>query len=133
MAILDSNGLPEESPRCHVSSESWLDGMRWKGWTIATIIVILIFPWLCNTSASFLGQEDNQVTFLRIPGKYYLQCQKLTREKYIERFLSVLEHQCSLMGIVMKKEECWVSKDLFEYSRKYYFEGAQVSCTLKRI
>ncbi|QPB73978.1 RdRp [Hymenopteran orino-related virus OKIAV85] len=127
----DGNPLP--GPRCYPYPEAWLEGLRQKGWTLLTILVILIASWRCGTSASLLGQGDNQVILLRLPPSEYLTKLKISQTEYIDQFLKVLEELSSKIGIVIKLDETWWSYSLFEYSRKYHLKGAQVSGALKRI
>lgn len=128
-----ATGNPEEGPRCYFGPEAWLEGLRQKGWTLATILLILIVSWSCGTSASLLGQGDNQVILLRIPPSSFLEEKGMTTEEYIQYFLETLKVWCEKAGIVIKLEETWHSRNLFEYSRKYHYKGSQVSGALKRI
>lgn len=123
------DGLPLEGDRCYPFPGAWLEGLRQKGWTLATLLIILLTSW---TSASLLGQGDNQVILLRIPPSTYLLEKKMTRDEYVD-YLSVLQDFCTSAGIVIKLEETWYSRNLFEYSRKYHYKGAQVSCCSKRV
>ncbi|CAG5001741.1 unnamed protein product [Parnassius apollo] len=70
------DGEPIEGPRCVHGPEAWLEGLRQKGWTLATILIILLAAHRCDTTASLLGQGDNQVIVLRIPSQRYLQERK---------------------------------------------------------
>ncbi|AWI42881.1 RNA-dependent RNA polymerase [Formica exsecta virus 4] len=128
-----TNGDPEEGPRCYYAPEAWLEGQRQKGWTLATILIILLASWKCGTSASLLGQGDNQVILLRIPPHDHLRQQGLEMDTYVKHYLSVLKDLCEEAQIVIKLEETWYSRNLFEYSRKYHYKGSQVSCCCKRI
>jgi len=110
-----------------------LEGLRQKGWTLATILIILLASWRCGTSASLLGQGDNQVILLRIPPIEYLRAKNLTRDNYVDNYLTVLKDLCEKARIVIKLEETWYSRHLFEYSRKYHYRGVQVSSCCKRI
>lgn len=67
------NGNPLEGSRCYPFPEAWLEGLRQKGWMLATLLIILIASWTCGTSASLLGQGDNQVILLRIPRNHILK------------------------------------------------------------
>lgn len=127
------DGDPEEGERCYYAPEAWLEGQRQKGWTLATILIILLASWRCGTSASLLGQGDNQVILLRIPPTDYLSQQGLTMDAYIKHYLTVLKDLCEKAQIVIKLEETWYSRNLFEYSRKYHYKGSQVSSCCKRI
>ncbi|UDL13960.1 MAG: RNA dependent RNA polymerase [Xiangshan Nyami-like virus] len=127
------SGDPLPGSRCYPYPEAWLEGLRQKGWTLLTILLILIASWRCGTSASLLGQGDNQVILLRIPPGDYLSRLQINKEGYIRQFLQVLEDLSTRIGIVIKLEETWWSSSLFEYSRRYHLNGAQVSGALKRV
>ncbi|AYW51538.1 L polymerase RdRp [Formica fusca virus 1] len=128
-----SNGDPSEGERCYYAPEAWLEGQRQKGWTLATILIILLASWKCGTSASLLGQGDNQVILLRIPPNEHLLQQGMNMDTYVKHYLSVLKTLCEEAQIVIKLEETWYSRHLFEYSRKYHYKGSQVSSCCKRI
>lgn len=96
-----SDGDSEEGERCYYSPEAWLEGQRQKGWTLATILIILLASWRCGTSASLLGQGDNQVILLRIPPRDYLEHRKQSVDAYIKRYLSVLKELCEEAQIVI--------------------------------
>lgn len=128
-----TDGNPLAGPRCYPFPEAWLEGLRQKGWTLATLLIILIASWTCGTSASLLGQGDNQVILLRIPPQSYLDEKGMTKDDYIDSFLKVLQELCDQAGIVVKLEETWYARNLFEYSRKYHYKGAQVGGCCKRI
>lgn len=49
-------GDPREGPRCHHGTEGWQEGLRQKGWTIITIMLINLVAERCNTSATLIGQ-----------------------------------------------------------------------------
>lgn len=98
----DSNGDPMDGPRCVRGPEAWLEGLRQKGWTLATILIILLAAYKCDTTASLLGQGDNQVIVLRIPSSKYLEERGLTPDQYTDQFLQVLGTVCEESGIVIK-------------------------------
>ena len=56
-----------------------------------------------------------------------------TKKAFINVFLNNLIRESEESGIPIKKEETWVSECLFEYGRRHYLFGAQVTCGLKRI
>lgn len=99
-----STGDPLPGPRCFFGPEAWLEGLRQKGWTLATILIILLASWMCGTSASLLGQGDNQVILLRIPPDEYLTKRSLSKDDYIKLYLKTLETLCIDAGIVIKLE-----------------------------
>lgn len=57
----------------------------------------------------------------------------MTQDDYVSHFLNVLGDICDRARIVIKLEETWYSRSLFEYARKYHYKGIQVSGCLKKI
>ncbi|USL85442.1 MAG: RNA-dependent RNA polymerase [Ixodes ricinus orinovirus-like virus 1] len=126
-------GDPLPGQRCYYGAEGWQEGLRQKGWTTITIMLINRVAERCNTSATLIGQGDNQVILIRIPPSTYLHTLNLTTETYLDWFVDELVIESERCGLPIKGEETWRSQKLFEYSREYHFESAQVSATLKRI
>lgn len=127
------DGMPKSRPRCVHGPEAWMEGLRQKGWTLATLLLILVASWRCGTIATLTGQGDNQVIYLRLPKNVTLEGLRMTRHQYIAWFQETLLELCTKAGITLKLAETWVSTSLLEYSREFFFKGAQVSSTLKRI
>lgn len=86
----------------HIRRLGWKDSARKDGHS--TILIILAASWRCGTSASLLGQGDNQVILLRIP-ENYLTNKGLTRDQYIDNYLVVLRDLCDRAKIVVKLKE----------------------------
>lgn len=57
----------------------------------------------------------------------------MSESEYVGNFINVLVWYADQAGIPIKPLETWQSHNLFEYSRKYHYKGAQVSSTLKKI
>lgn len=110
-----------------------MEGLRQKGWTLATLLLILVASWRCGTIATLTGQGDNQVIYLKLPNTATLEGLRMTRKQYISWFQETLLELCTKAGITLKLEETWVSTSLLEYGREFFFKGAQVSSTLKRV
>lgn len=128
-----ADGLPETGPRCIRGPEAWMEGLRQKGWTLATIMLLLLASWRCGTLATLTGQGDNQVIYLRIPKANILMDLQMTRDQYIRWFQETLRDLCTRAGITMKLEETWISSTLLEYGREFFLKGAHVSSALKRV
>lgn len=73
-------GDPREGARCYHGAEGWQEGLRQKGWTIITIMLINLVAERCNTSATLIGQGDNQVILIRIPPASYLHARELNTD-----------------------------------------------------
>lgn len=98
-----------------------------------TIILIQLVSETCSTTASLLGQGDNKVVLLKILALSELQMRGVTEDTYVNNFVQVLTNYANQAGIPVKPLETWKSRNLFEYSRKYHYKGAQVSSALKKI
>lgn len=54
----------------------------------------------------------------------------MTINEYVDWFFHELSVEAKKSGLVIKPEETWPSKHLFEYSREYHYKGSQVSAVL---
>lgn len=108
-------------------------GSEQKGWTLITIMLIALAAETCGTTASLLGQGDNQVVLLKIPPADMLAREEQNERSYVNNFGNVLTRYAQEAGIPIKPLKKWQAAKLFEYSSKYHYEGAQVSCALKKI
>lgn len=97
------DNLPENGPRCIHGSEAWMEGLREKGWTLATLLLSLIASWSCGTIASLTGHGDNQViySYLRLPNMATLEGLRMTRAQYIALFQETLLGLCIKAGITL--------------------------------
>lgn len=87
----------------------------------------------CQTTASLLGQGDNQVVLLKIPSESLLASEGITESLYVDNFINFLVQYSDEAGIPIKPLETWQSHNLFAYSKRYHYKGAQVSTALKKI
>lgn len=98
-----------------------------------TIAVILLTAQMMDTTASLLGQGDNQVVLLKVPSGSFLEAEGSNRQEYIDRFVTMLADNSAKAGLVVKTQETWTSTTLFEYARRYHYKGSQVPSGLKRV
>ncbi|QDO67017.1 PolB [San Jacinto virus] len=125
------DGEPEEGPSYITNFLAWLEGLRQKGWTLATLLLIEKTALEYGTQATLLGQGDNQVICLRHPSSRQLKAQGHTVQSWADGFLARLEEAMARMGLILKPKESWISTSLFEYSREYHIGGCPVSRGLK--
>nr|UZH25306.1 RNA-directed RNA polymerase [Nyavirus nyamaniniense] len=125
------DGEPKEGPTYIANFLAWLEGLRQKGWTLATLMVIEKTALEYGTQATLLGQGDNQVICLRHPSKKQLAALNMTVQSWAEEFLALLERNMRQLGLILKPKESWISTSLFEYSREYHIGGCPVSRGLK--
>ncbi|BCL64177.1 L protein [Sekira virus] len=126
-----TSGEPTDGPSYIDGFLAWLEGLRQKGWTLATMMEIEKTAEEYGTAANLLGQGDNQVICLRHPSERQLANLGITVAQWVDGFLKLLESRMSKLGLVLKTKESWVSSSLFEYSREYHLSGCPVSRGLK--
>ena len=109
-----------------------MEGKRQKGWTIFTIMFIEIANEEMGTISMLIGQGDNQVLRILVPPRDELKRRGLTRKEFISLYRDTIASLSDTCGMEIKKEETWCSSYLFEYSKRYYFKGAEVGGALKK-
>nr|WGF21061.1 L [Spodoptera frugiperda rhabdovirus] [Spodoptera frugiperda rhabdovirus] len=95
-----------------------IEGLRQKGWTLWTVMLIRLVAEKYIFNMSIMGQGDNQMLLLtfdsNIPEEYALS--------QVNDFLQSLKDKLSLIGPPLKLEETWISKDFYLYG-KYPIKG----------
>lgn len=130
----NDKGDPMQGPMCIVGPEAWLEGQRQKGWTLITILMLLLVAREKNTQVSLLGQGDNQMVIVKVPSEEEeLHNRGTDKEGYINDFKISMAAMAEKCGLLIKAEESWHSEKLVEYSRAYHYKGVQVSTALKKI
>lgn len=131
--IADNHGNPSFGEMCIIGPEAWMEGQRQKGWTLITILMLLLVARERNTQVSLLGQGDNQMVIVRVPSEQELSNRRTTKREYIQQFKEAMSRMADSCGLIIKPEESWHSERLIEYSKSYHYQGSQVSNTLKKI
>lgn len=65
----NDKGDPILGPMCLIGPEAWMEGQRQKGWTLITILMLLLVAREKNTQVSLLGQGDNQMVIVKVPSE----------------------------------------------------------------
>ncbi|APG78645.1 RNA-dependent RNA polymerase [Beihai rhabdo-like virus 5] len=128
---VDPDGMPFPTKGSIYAMNKWLEGMRQKGWTVITSTLIEYTAASLNTKAQLMGQGDNQVICLEVPEHDVLASVAATPDQFAQHFIKVLEDHAAKIGLTLKPSETWASSNLFEYSKKYYYRGTEVSTALK--
>ncbi|CAM1332799.1 Uncharacterised protein at_DN2622 [Pycnogonum litorale] len=55
----------------------------------------------------------------------------LSKRQFVSKFIEELAKESKNVGLELKESETWSSSCLFEYSKIYHYQGAEVSCGLK--
>jgi len=99
-------------------------GILQKLWTLITIVVIRNVMHILDLEHRLTGSGDNQVLFVRLlKGPQLSNMINLIKKRLRDAFESI--------GLALKLEETWTSKDLVCYQRKYYYKGILIPGGIK--
>lgn len=128
----NDRGDPIQGPMCLIGPEAWMEGQRQKGWTLITILMLLLVAREKNTQVSLLGQGDNQMVIVKVPSEEEVHNRGTDKESYINDFKVSMASIAEKCGLIIKAEESWHSEKLVEYSRAYHYKGVLYSkrCTI---
>nr|QCS90262.1 polymerase [Maize mosaic nucleorhabdovirus] len=119
--------------------ESGKEGLRQKGWTILTVVTIMLIAKRHNVDVSLMGGGDNQVLGITISGVTRdLQGELITESaslarRTIKQFTEDLLTTFSDLGLPLKASETWVSDSLFMYNKHMFYKGIPLRSPLKAI
>ncbi|DAZ87903.1 TPA_asm: hypothetical protein [Girado virus 3] len=125
---MKSNGLPEESQNSTNSYFKWIEGLRQKGWTILTMMFLQMVLFDLKIKSEFMGQGDNQVVILTINSR-----NKRDVSEMLSHLTEAISSKFEKIGLILKPEETWYSRFLFEYSKKYFYKGVEVPSIIKKV
>ncbi|AOZ21307.1 RNA-dependent RNA polymerase [Lleida bat lyssavirus] len=132
-----------EGPTCWDGQDGGLEGLRQKGWSLVSLLMIDRESQIRNTKTKILAQGDNQVlcpTYVVSPGlnedglRYELE--NISRNAI--SIYRAIEEGAGKLGLIIKKEETMCSFDFLIYGKTPLFRGnilvpeskrwARVSC-----
>lgn len=106
-----------------------IEGLRQKGWTVWTILLIMICAEGRTMKLKLMGQGDNQILQMMFPaGNSEQDCM----EEYY-RFIDTLQKTLAIIGPPLKMEETWTSTDLFIYGKYIIYKRVALESSYKRI
>ncbi|AJG39148.1 RNA-dependent RNA polymerase [Tacheng Tick Virus 7] len=115
------------------------EGLRQKGWTIVTIILLELVSDSYPLRHTIMGQGDNQVIISRLTSHHReqgkLHCVKGPREVRMihASFLESLADTLERVGLPLKASETWSSCRLFMYGKEMYWDSMPLAMSQKRI
>lgn len=105
-----------------------VEGMRQKGWTIFTVVILKILSDTLNVKSQLMGQGDNRVLINR----YYPRPGMTIKDQH-DNFMKQLEVFLSSIGPPLKVEESWTSSKFFTYGKVPIYQGVPLPMSLKKI
>lgn len=116
------------------------EGQRQKGWTVITSALLSYIELLTDVSSEICGQGDNQVLLTKfpIPTKYVSSQDWINSEpdevrRMLDNYYECLERECGKVGLKVKTAESCRSLCYLNYGKRLYFNGVELSMSLKRI
>ncbi|DAZ90792.1 TPA_asm: polyprotein [Ranunculus virus 1] len=126
--INDDHILIDE-PMAYTGHLGGFEGLRQKGWTIATVCLLAYIADEMGIEMSLLGQGDNQVLKLYMPqGKwkglcYSEEAQIEDAKRITNEYVRQMELRFHDAGLPIKMRETWRSCRLFMYGKNMYLDG----------
>lgn len=105
-----------------------IEGLRQKGWTIFTVVLLKYIAEVNDIKCQIMGQGDNQVLIL----DYLIDDPRSLRERH-EQFLEELNGVLKHIGPPLKMEETWSSSHFFIYGKFPVYLGKPKSMSLKKL
>ncbi|QNO38995.1 polymerase protein [paper mulberry mosaic associated virus] len=135
----DNNELTESDPDlAYQGHKGGFEGLRQKGWTIFTVILIKYVCDRLGIKYTLMGQGDNQVLMATIytkSRKYDQDSEQGAREirDTLMRLINDLTSIFGKVGLPLKPLETWISEDFFSYGKTPLFRGIPLATSLKRL
>lgn len=124
----DDQGRMVSHPNCWGNHLGGLEGLRQKGWTIFTVILLKIVADRNQVMCEIMGQGDNQVLVLR----YNTVDPRQVKRRH-KAFLLDLDSFLKGIGPPLKLDETWSSSKFFTYGKFPVLEGLPLPMTLKKL
>lgn len=105
-----------------------IEGLRQKGWTIITVVLLKYVAELNNVRCQIMGQGDNQVLVLSYPKSHPTP----VHQRHAE-FIQSLNAQLSHYGPPLKLEETWSSSNVLTYGKVVISLGVPKSTSIKKL
>lgn len=118
-----------EDEGCWSDHLGGLEGLRQKGWTLWTVVVLTQIAEERGIKFKLMGQGDNQVIMCEYPLEWGAE---VIRDCHLG-FLSDLRSRLDKVGPPLKPSETWSSSQFFIYGKYPVFKGSPCSMSLKKI
>nr|DBA44337.1 TPA_asm: RdRp [Cotesiavirus rhabdovi] len=105
-----------------------IEGLRQKGWTVWTVVLIILISEDFPVSIALMGQGDNQI----IRYVFDAQIDKDEQLAIVYRILDKLNSYLKYVGPPLKLEETWISRSTYIYGKYFIHNGAPLPSSLKR-
>lgn len=141
MPLFDENlkWIKNDPQNCIEGHLGGNEGLRQKGWTLGTSLMIDITCEEHGVDYKLMGQGDNQVLIITIYSDLWQlyggedDRTKTDIKKKLNRFLKELYLNSRLLGLPIKPLETWISDTFFAYGKLPVLEGVVGAQSLKKL
>ncbi|DBA36682.1 TPA_asm: L [Ipomoea betacytorhabdovirus 1] len=115
------------------------EGLRQKGWTIFTVVIISYICKRLKIDWKLMGQGDNQVLvvtiYSRYARKYGLNSPQSVSdiEQQLRALMEMLIQEFGAVSLPLKPLETWTSDCFFSYGKTPLFKGLPCAMSLKKL
>ncbi|CAH2618932.1 L RNA-dependent RNA polymerase [Tree fern varicosa-like virus] len=136
--VVDDVLIPDP-PMAYYGHLGGFEGLRQKGWTLTTVLILAYISDEMRIRAGLMGQGDNQVVRIYMP-LYRWNNYELTEEQQVEEariitreFLGKMDVYYTLARLPIKLRETWTSCRLFMYGKYMMLDGQALPQWNKKI
>ncbi|AMK09228.1 RNA-dependent RNA polymerase [Drosophila affinis sigmavirus] len=129
LAIIDGNLVNKGPDRfCWNGQPGGLEGLRQKGWSLLSLLIILLESQISNTSVKCLAQGDNQVICTQYKlnpsaSQNYREAQIANIVRNNNQILLRVEQGTNKLGLIINRDETMQSADYMTYGKLPVFRG----------
>ncbi|DAZ90868.1 TPA_asm: polyprotein [Zea virus 1] len=131
--------LIDDPPMAYRGHKGGFEGLRQKGWTIATVCLLLEVAEREGVKMKLMGQGDNQIVRVIMPSRkwrnheYTEESKQHDANQITMRFISSMDKWFKLAKLPIKVRETWVSSMLFAYGKAMLYEGKLLPQWYKKV
>nr|ATN96453.1 polymerase protein [Maize yellow striate virus] len=131
--------LEKDLDLCYTNHIGGFEGLRQKGWTIFTVVLIAHVCDQLGIQHRLMGQGDNQVLMVTIHSKNARLCgidsqaSKNEISDKLKILIRRLQETFDCVGLPLKPLETWISDIYFSYGKMPIYKGVPLCSSLKRI
>nr|DAZ90863.1 TPA_asm: polyprotein [Vincetoxicum virus 1] len=131
--------LLTDPPMAYIGHLGGFEGLRQKGWTLATVCLLAYLADQMNIEMCLLGQGDNQILKLYMPTRhwgnlnYTYDARVRQARKITDEYVHNMQMSFADAGLPIKVRETWVSSRLFMYGKTMYLDGISLPQWSKKL
>jgi hypothetical protein len=137
--IVENGRLKDDPPMAYRGHQGGFEGLRQKGWTIATVNALTSIAERENIKIRLMGQGDNQIVRILMPTQRWnnnelgrvdmISNAKVIKDNFIADMDKTFDQAC----LPIKVRETWTSTRLFMYGKMILHDGKAMPQWFKKI